>query len=200
MSGEREVIDRFCLAVNRVDGLYGIAAQKTGISENRMALMSALFYGYSMGSVPVISYQCGAQDHDELQNLLRKSLILTVVTAVAITMLSALVSESITGIFVSYDAELWDIMAHGFQLYVICFLLCGFNVFASWFFTALNNGLVTAIISFARALVFQVVAVVLLPALLGLDGIWLAITLAELLSIGMSAVRFVAQRGKYHYA
>lgn len=119
MSGEREVIDRFCLAVNRVDGLYGIAAQKTGISENRMALMSALFYGYSMGSVPVISYQCGAQDHDEPQNLLRKSLILTVVTAVAITMLSALVSESITGIFVSYDAELWDIMAHGFQLYVI---------------------------------------------------------------------------------
>lgn len=79
-------------------------------------------------------------------------------------------------------------------------MLCGFNVFASSFFTALNNGLVTAIISFARALVFQLVAVVLLPALLGLDGIWLAITLAELLSIGMSAVRFVAQRGKYHYA
>ena len=148
----------------------------------------------------MVGYHYGAEHHDELKNLLNKSLRLVAAAALVLTALSELQARPLTQIFVGYDPELWAFTCHGFQLYSLSFLFSGFNVFGSSFFTALNNGLVSAGISFSRTLLFQVAAVLLLPLVLGVDGIWLAITVAELLCLLVTAGCLVKLRSRYHYA
>ena len=179
-------------------GENGVAAY--GVIMYVNFIFAAIFMGYAIGSAPVVGYHYGAEHHDELKSLLGKSLRLVAVAGLVLTALSELLARPLTQIFVGYDPELWAFTCHGFQLYSLSFLFSGFNVFGSSFFTALNNGLVSAGISFSRTLLFQVAAVLLLPLVLGVDGIWLAITVAELLCLLVTASCLVKLRSRYHYA
>ena len=182
----------------RLAGEDGIAAYGVVMYVN--FVFSAIFIGYSIGAAPVIGYHYGAQNHAELKNLFRRSLVLVVISGVAMTVLAELLAQPLTHVFVGYDAGLYALTVRGFMLYSISFLVSGVNIFGSAFFTALNNGLVSAAISFLRTLVFQVAAVLLLPLLLGIDGIWLAIVTAELLALAVTLVFFIVKRKQYHYA
>lgn len=159
----------------------------------------AIFIGYSIGSAPVISYHYGAGNHTELKNMLKKSVTLASVSGIVLTLSAFLLAAPLAKIFVGYDAELFDLTSHAFRLFAFSFLLAGLNIFASSFFTALNNGAISAAISFMRTLVFQTGSVLLLPVFFGVDGIWFAITVAEVCACILSAAFLFAKRGKYHY-
>lgn len=160
---------------------------------------SALFFGYAISSTPIFGFHCGAGNSDELKSLLKKSLRLTLFVGIAMTTLSALLAPVMGQIFVGYDRELYEMTVHGLRIYAFTFLLSGFNIFASAFFTGLNNGKVSALISFLRTLVFQVISIFALPAMLGLTGVWLASVVAEGVTLIVSAVLIVVNRHKYHY-
>ena len=160
----------------------------------------SIFLGYSMGSAPIVSYHYGAGHKDELKGLFRRSLVLIGVTSVVLTAAALLLARPLSTIFVSYDAELLAITTRAFAIYSISFLPTGFNIYASSFFTALNDGFTSALLSFARTLVFQILAVVLLPMVLGVDGVWSAVILAELLALLLSVYCFVRNRKRYGYA
>ena len=185
------------LQLLHIAGENGVAAYGTIMYVNFIFI--AIFIGYSMGCAPLVGYNHGAQNHKELKNLFRKSLILIGVTGVALTGLAFLLASPLSQLFVGYDAELLEMTKHGMQLFLLAFLVNGFNVFGSAFFTALNNGLVSAIISFLRTLLFQVAAVFLLPLVLGLDGIWLAISVAEVLTLIITITFFITQKKRYNY-
>ena len=155
--------------------------------------------GYSIGCAPIVSYHYGAGHHDELKNMLKKSLTLMGITGVALTMLALGLAAPLAKIFVGYDEGLLNLTRHAFSIFSFSFLLSGLNIFASGFFTALNNGAVSAAISFLRTLVFQAGSVVVLPILLGVDGFWWAITAAEIFAFIISGVFLVLKRNKYHY-
>ena len=179
-------------------GEDGIAAY--GVIMYVNFIFIAVFVGLSIGAAPVIGFNHGAQNHPELKNVLRKCLTLLAVFAVVLTGAAELVSRPLAGVFVSYDAALWDMTTRGFRIYILSFLLCGFNIFGSSFFTALNNGLISALISFLRTLVFQIAAVLVLPMLFELDGIWWSVLAAELGSLALTAFFMVKYRKRYHYA
>ncbi len=159
----------------------------------------AIFIGYTIGTAPVVSYNYGAQNHEELKSILRKSLILTGLAGVIMMFLAQVLAGPLANIFVGYDAELFQMTKHAFRLFSFSFLLAGINIFASAFFTALNNGGVSAAISFLRTLVFQVLSVLILPVFFKLDGIWWAITVAEAFAIVITLIFLIANRKKYHY-
>jgi Na+-driven multidrug efflux pump len=159
----------------------------------------AIFIGYSMSTAPVIGYHYGAQNHSELKNLLRRSLVLTASFAVILFGASQLLAGTFAEIFVGYDAELKEMTIQAFRIYTVSFLLCGFNIFGSSFFTALNNGVISAVISFMRTLIFEVGAILLLPMLFGLTGIWSAIIVAEIAALILTAFFIVKKRHVYHY-
>lgn len=160
----------------------------------------AVFIGYTIGTAPVISYHYGAGNHGELKNLLKMSF--TVVSAAGVLMMIAAwaLAGPLSRVFVGYDRELFEMTKHAFQMFAFSFVLAGANIFASSFFTALNNGAVSAAISFLRTLVFQVASVLILPVFLGLDGIWFSITVAEVLAFLVSLLFLMINRTKYHYA
>ncbi|MBQ7801824.1 MAG: MATE family efflux transporter [Oscillospiraceae bacterium] len=160
----------------------------------------AVFLGYAIGVAPIIGYHYGAENHPELKSLLCKSLMIVGTMAIILTALAELLAAPLSGIFVSYDKSLYDMTLRAFMIYSLSFLLCGFNIFGSSFFTALNNGLISALISFLRTLVFQAAAVMLLPMLLELDGIWYSIIVAELAALVLTAFFTVKYRTRYHYA
>lgn len=160
----------------------------------------AIFFGYSIGTAPIISYHYGAGNHKELKSLLKKSLTLISLFGLTLTLLAELFSSPLSRIFVGYDQALFQMTRHGLRLYAVSFLLCGFNIFGSAFFTALNNGAVSAGISFLRTMVFQIATLLLLPGLLGIDGIWLSITIAELLTLAATSFFLLHMRTRYHYA
>lgn len=178
-------------------GEDGIAAYGVIMYVNFIFL--GLYIGYSMGSVPIVGYHYGADNRDELKSLYRKSLVLMTVFGVCLTAIAEVLVTPLSHLFVGYDQNLYEMTRHGFALYAISFLITGFNIFGSGFFTALNDGVVSAAISFLRTILFQVVAVLLLPMIIGLDGIWLAITVAELLALVITAGFFVWKRKEYHY-
>ena len=178
-------------------GEDGIAAY--GVIMYVNFIFIAVFVGLSIGAAPVIGFNHGAQNHPELKNVLRKCLTLLAVFAVVLTGAAELVSRPLAGVFVSYDAGLWDMTTRGFRIYILSFLLCGFNIFGSSFFTALNNGLISALISFLRTLVFQIAAVMLLPMVFGLDGIWWSVVAAELGSLALTVFFLLKYRKRYHY-
>ena len=160
----------------------------------------SIFLGYSMGSAPIVGYHYGAGNRTELQGLLRKSLCLIGVMSVALTAAAELLARPLAMIFVSYDVNLLAVTQRAFAIYAISFLLVGFNIYASSFFTALNDGFTSALISFARTLVFQIAAVGLLPLVLDVDGVWGAVIFAELLALFLSWYCFARNRKKYGYA
>lgn len=179
-------------------GENGVAAFGTIMYVNFIFI--AIFLGYSIGSSPLVSYHYGAGNHDELKNLFQKSLRLIGIWGLMLFILAQLIARPLAAIFVGYDADLFSMTQNGFRIYCIAYLINGFNIYGSSFFTALNNGLISAAISFLRTLVFQLAAVLLLPLLLGINGIWSAVAVAELLTLGLTVTFFVRNRKKYHYA
>ena len=152
-----------------------------------------------MGVMPVIAYHYGAGNKQELHNLKRRSLILLSCAAIVLTSAAILMSGWIARIFTGYDEALCKMSERAFALYSVGFLGSWFNVFASSFFTALNDGKTSGIISFSRMFGFQLIAVLLLPLILGLDGVWLAMPAAELCSAIVSATFLIRNKKVYGY-
>ena len=182
----------------KLAGEDGVAAY--GVIMYVNFIFMAIFLGYSIGSAPIVSYHYGAQSHAELKNLFKKSLLLVCGAGMILTVLAEVFSGPLVGIFVSYDAGLFEMTRHGFRLYALAFLMMGINVWGSAFFTALNNGAVSAAISFLRTLVFQIAAVLVLPLLLGVSGIWLAVVVAEALALAVTIFFLATKKKRYHYA
>ena len=159
----------------------------------------AIYIGYAIGCAPITGYHFGAQNHGELKNMLRKSAFLSAISGVVLTILAIVLSSPLAKLFVGYDEELYELTRHAFSLFAYSFLLAGFNIFTSSFFTALNNGAVSAAISFMRTLIFQTSSVLILPIFLGVDGIWWAITVAEVFAFILSLIFLFTKREKYHY-
>ena len=182
----------------RLLGEDGVAAY--GVIAYFGFIFSAIFYGYAMGCSPIVSYQFGADNRAELKNLFWKSLGTIGVTGIAMVLLSRLGAVPLTKIFVGYDAALFELTVHGFKIYSAAFLFSGFAAFGSAFFTALNDGLVSALISFLRTFIFEIGSILLLPFIFGVDGVWAAIVVAELAALIVTVLFFVGKRKKYHYA
>lgn len=159
----------------------------------------AINIGYAVGAAPIVSFHYGAGNEGELKNMFQKSLFLVWGAGIGLTILAFVLAAPLSQIFVGYDAELFALTRHAFHLFAFSFLMAGFNIFTSSFFTALNNGAVSAAISFMRTLIFQTASVLILPLMLGVDGIWWAVTAAELFACLLSAAFLAAKRGKYHY-
>ncbi|MEM5780714.1 MAG: MATE family efflux transporter [Lawsonibacter sp.] len=186
------------LQLMRMVGPDGVAAY--GVIMYVNFFFVAIFLGYSIGVAPIIGYHYGAANRGELKNLLFKSLTLLGATG-CVLMVSAIgLALPLASVFVGYDRALLELTCRGLRLYSLSFLLVGLNIFGSAFFTALNNGAVSAAISFLRTLLFQLTAVFLLPIFLGVDGIWLAIVAAELLASGVTVFFLVRNNARYHYA
>ncbi len=178
-------------------GENGIAAYGVLMYVNMIFL--AVFIGYSTGTAPIISYHYGAQNHNEMKGLLKKSLVIIGVFAVIMFAAAELLAKPLAGIFVSYDANLMEMTIRAFQIYSFSFLFASISIYGSSFFTALNDGLTSALISFLRTLLFQIAAVLILPVLLGIDGIWLSIVVAEITSALLTGLFIFVKKGKYHY-
>ena len=163
-------------------------------------LFAAVHLGFSMGAAPIFSYQYGAGNTAELQSLFRKCLAIILALSLAMAAAALWLAPFLSAVFVGYDASLLALTIHGFRVFAVSFLFVGMNIFSSSFFTALGDGPVSACISFLRALVFQVAAILLLPLVLELDGVWLATTAAEALALLVSLGFFWGKRNKYHYA
>ncbi len=157
------------------------------------------YMGYAVGSAPVISYHYGADNKDELKNLFKRSLTIIIVSSVVMTLIAEIIAGYLAGIFVSYDNNLLELTTEAIRIYAVSYLISGVNIFASSFFTALNNGVVSAVISFMRMFVFQIVMILLLPVVLGISGIWTAVIAAEVLSVVISVMFLVKNRKKYSY-
>lgn len=162
-------------------------------------LFVGTYVGYSIGSAPVISYHYGAQNKEELKGLFSKSLKLLTITAIVMTALAEIFASSLASIFVGYDKELLELTVNALRLYSIAYIISWFNIFASSFFTALNDGLVSALISFLRTLVLQVLTILILPRIWGINGIWLATFVAEMCAIVVSMICYIVNRKKYEY-
>jgi len=176
----------------------GVAAY--GVMMYVSMIFSAAYVGYSIGVAPVIGYHDGAQNHEELKSLLRKSLIMIGLFGIAMTVSAELLAVSLAEIFVGYDTELMNLTISGFRIFALSFGFMGYAIFASGFFTALNDGVISAIISFLRTFVFQCAAVLLLPLVWEIDGVWISIVVAEVIAVIISAIFVVAKKKKYHYA
>ena len=187
----------FNLQLMKFSGENGVAAFGTIMYAN--FIFNAIYFGYSIGSAPIVSYHYGAENYPELKNMFKKSLAFVGVWGIILVCLAQIIASPMAAVFVGYDAELSAMTSHGFRLFSRAFLLSGLNIFGSAFFTALNNGLLSAAISFLRTLVFQMAAVLVLPMLFGLDGIWNAVAVAELLTMFVTVTLLVGQRKRYHY-
>ena len=182
----------------RIAGEDGVAAY--GVIMYVNFIFMSVFLGYSIGSAPIVGYHYGSGNHGELKNLYHKSLLLMGGTGLVLTLSAEMLSVPLVKIFTSYDVELFTMTCRGFRLYSLAFLFMGINVWGSAFFTALNNGAVSAAISFLRTLVFQIVVVLILPLFLGIDGIWLSIVAAELLALAVTVTFFITEKKRYRYS
>ncbi len=185
------------LQLMKIAGENGVAAY--GVIMYVNFIFIAVFLGYSIGSAPIIGFHYGAGNQEELKNLFQKSLVIVIIGAICMTGLAELFASPLAKIFVGYQAELLEMTRHGFCLFSLSFLFSGFNIFSSAFFTALNNGVISALISFLRTLLFQVIAVIVLPLLFGIDGIWAAIVVAELLAMFVAVGLLIKKRKQYRY-
>lgn len=163
-------------------------------------IFSGTYIGYSIGSAPIISYHYGAENKEELKTLLKQSIILLGITSIVMTICAEILAKLLASIFVSYDNNLLEMTTNAIRIFSLSFIISGFNIFSSSFFTALNNGVVSAIISFVRTLVFQVIMILVLPILFGLNGIWFAVVVAEILALIVSTIFIIKNKKKYQYA
>ena len=205
-NGSSEMVSN--LSGSLVGILYNVQlmaiAQEDGVSAYGVLMyvdfiFKAFFFGYSIAVTPVVGYHYGAQNHAELKSLLRKSLVITALVALVMTASSIALAGPIADLFVGYDAQLHDMTVNALRIYSISFLLFGFNIFGSAFFTGLNDGADSALISFLRTFVFQIATVLLLPRWLNIDGIWLAVTAAELPALAVTVSLLAVKRKKYQY-
>ena len=208
VNGSSELMTNLSSSI--VNSLYNIQLMKFA-GENGVAAYAAIMYvnfifiaiflGYSIGSAPIISYHYGAGNDGELKNLYKKSLQLVGSWGILLFILAQLLATPLAKLFVGYDSTLLAMTQTGFRIYSLVYIINGFNIFGSSFFTALSNGVVSAVISFLRTLVFQIGAVFILPIVFGgINGIWSSVTVAELLTLCITITFFVRQRRKYHYA
>ncbi|MBR6824588.1 MAG: MATE family efflux transporter [Firmicutes bacterium] len=181
----------------RLAGEDGVAAY--GVLMYLSFVFIAVFLGYTVGSAPIVSFHYGAQNDAELQNMLRKSLMLVGISGLMMVGGSLALAQPLSAVFVGYDKPLLEMTVRGMRLYSFSFIFTGFNILGSAFFTALNNGFISALISFLRTLVFQVVAVIWLPLRFGLDGVWLALIAAEAAAVLVVAACFIGLRKRYRY-
>ena len=185
------------LQLMKYAGENGIAAYGVLMYINFVFLSA--FIGFSVGIAPVISFHFGAKNHDELKSLLKKSMVITSVFAVSMFALSEILASPLSHTFVGYDAELTKLTLRGFLIFSFSFLFAGYAIFSSAFFTALNDGLTSALISFLRSMVLQIISVIVLPLLWGIDGIWISIIVAEFMAVAISLIFLYAKRKKYNY-
>ena len=181
----------------RFAGENGVAAY--GVLMYVQFIFIAIYIGYAVGSAPIVSFHFGAENHAELKSMLKKSAALTAAAGAILTVAAYLLAEPLAKVFVGYDAELLQMTVHAFRLFSLTFLISGFNIFISSFFTALNNGAISAAVSFLRTLVFQMLAVLILPNLCGVDGVWWSIAAAEIPAFAVSLAFLFGKREKYHY-
>ncbi len=181
----------------RLAGENGVAAY--GVIGYVSFFFIAILWGYSVGCAPIISFHYGAENHEELKNVFRKSIIINLTGGFLLMMISVLLAGVLAKIFVGYDPQLCEMTAYGLRIYCISFIFSGVNIFGSAFFTALNNGLISAAISFLRTLVFECGSVFLIPYLFGLTGIWACIIVAEIAAISVTTFFLILKRNEYHY-
>lgn len=181
----------------RLAGEDGVAA--FGVMMYVSMVFMGIFIGYSVGSAPIVGFHYGAGNHEELKGLFRKSLGIIGIGSVGMLILAVFLSDPLSGIYVGYDAGLLEMTKHGFRIFAWSFLFCGFGMYGSGFFTALNDGATSAIISFLRTFVFQVASVVLLPMIWKLDGIWGALVVSELMAALVAGIFFAAKKKQFHY-
>ncbi|MCI5745602.1 MAG: MATE family efflux transporter [Erysipelotrichaceae bacterium] len=160
----------------------------------------AIFIGYSMGCAPLIGYNYGAKNTSEMKNLFKKSLIIIGISSIFMVMLAIILALPISLLFASYDKELFELTKRAFYIYSFSFGFSGFVIFFSSMFTALNNGIVSAFISFLRTLIFQISCVIIFSTLFGVDGIWISIVVAEFLSLFVALIFVFANKKRYQYA
>lgn len=205
-NGSSELMSNISMSV--VSMLYNVQLMKYA-GENGVAaygvlmyvsmIFQAVFIGYSVGSAPIIGYNYGAQNHSELKGLLKNGFLFIGICAVFMFAAGELLSRPLSLMFVGYDQELLDMTAHAFSIFSFSFLLSGFSIFGSSYFTALNDGLTSALISFLRTLVFQIAAVLLFPIIFDINGIWFSIVAAEIMSVTVTMLFLILKRKKYGY-
>lgn len=191
------VVMLFNFQLIKFAGEDGVAAY--GVITYLTYIFMGVFFGYSMGIAPVISYHYGAENHAELKNLFTKSLKLLGIVGVAIVAAAQLSARPLSAIFVAYDPQLQEMTVHGMRVFCLAFMISGITIFASGFFTALNNGLISAVMSFLRTLLFECSAVMILPIFFGIDGVWASIIVAELAALTFAIIFFVKYKNRYHY-
>lgn len=206
INGSSEMLTN--LSMSLVNMLYNMQLMKYAGADGVVAygiimyvgfIFSGTYLGYAIGSAPIISYHYGANNNEELKSLLKKSLKLLIITSIIMTITAEILSKPLASIFVSYDANLLTMTTNAIRIYAISYIISGINIFTSSFFTALNNGFVSAIISFLRTLLFQIAMIFILPIILGLNGIWFAVVFAEILALIVSIMLLVYNRKKYQY-
>ncbi len=211
LNGSSELLSNIAMSI--VSMLYNVQLLKYAGEDGVAAygvlmyvgmIFLAIFIGYSMGTAPVVSYHYGAANHAELQSLRKKSLVIIGITSVAMLALSEALASPLSMLFSKndqglFDSGLFDLTVRAFIIYSFSFLFSGFGIWSSSFFTALNNGPVSALISFLRTLVFQVAAVLILPLFMAIDGIWISIVLAEFLAVVVGFIFLLALKKRYKY-
>ena len=162
-------------------------------------IFNAIYIGYAIGTAPMIGYHYGAENHKELKNILKKSLILNVMAGFLMTLFSILLAQPLSSIFVGYDAELLTFTTNAMRIFSFAFIFSGLNIFTSSFFTALNNGLLSAVVAMSRTLIFQIACVFVLPLFWGVNGIWLSLIVAEMLALVVCVIALFSNKKKYQY-
>lgn len=178
-------------------GEDGVAAY--GVMMYISGIFSAAFLGYSIGTAPIVGYNDGAKNYTELKALFKKSLVIIGTLGIAMIAVGELFTTPLSRIFVGYDDTLMALTVYGFRIFALSFAFMGFSIYASGFFTALNDGITSAIISFVRTMICQVAAIIILPLIWGINGVWISIVAAELMSVVVSVIFLIAKRNKYHY-
>ena len=205
-NGSSEMLSN--LSISLVSVLYNFqlmkAAAENGIAAYGVVMYAsylaiAVYMGYALGINPIVGYNYGAKNTKELHSILKSSLVITGCAALVITAVTEILALPIAKIFVGYDEVLCQMTKKGFMLYSVSYLFSGFNIFGSAFFTGLNNGKISAAISFLRTLVIQIIAVLLLPVWFGIDGIWCAVTVAEILTLFVTVGFLLWGRKQYGY-
>jgi len=206
LNGSSELMTNLSLSL--VNMLYNVQLLKYA-GENGVAaygvimyvnfIFISIFIGYSIGMAPIVGYHYGAGNHSELQNVYGKSIRFNIVTGAVMCLAAIALAGLLSNLFVGYDEQLCEMTKQGFTIYSLSFVVIGLNIFASAFFTALGNGLISALISFLRTLLFQLIAVLVLPLIFGVTGIWMAIVVAESTALIVSILFLSANKKRYHY-
>lgn len=178
-------------------GENGVAAY--GVIMYVSYIFIAVFLGYSIGVAPIFGFNLGAKNTAELKNVFKKSMLFTAITGIILTAAGYMLSGIMSKIFVGYDPELMEFTSHAFKIYSFSYVFTGFGIFGSALFTALNNGVISATISFLRTLVLQVLSVLIVPALFGIEGVWFSIIVAESLATIVSLSFVIKYKKVYHY-